>query len=169
MNKYAAIIRWSDEDGGFIAAIPKFRGLTAFGKTQEEALRELEVAAGAYLESWQASGRPLPPPEKVASSSGQLRLRMPKGLHARLAQGALCQGVSLNTYLVSLLSERQGEAEALIHFQKALESMGTSVVPLPVRTGAKRPNIEPESPAVPAEAVKEKNSLYKRKRATGIS
>lgn len=169
MNKYSAIIRWSDEDGGFIAAAPEFRGLTAFGKTQEKALRELEVAADAYLESWQASGRPLPPPEKIASYSGQLRLRMPKGLHARLAQGALGQGVSLNTYLVSLLSERQGEANALFRFRKTVESAGTPVLQPPMRPATKHSNIEPGAPAGPAEAVKEEKRVYKRKRATDIS
>jgi hypothetical protein len=92
---------------------------------------------------------------------------MPKGLHARLARNASAQGVSLNTYLVSLLSERQGEANSLIHFQETLGSIGTAVRHLPVKTASKHSNIEPGSPAGPAEAVKEKRIVYKRKRATG--
>lgn len=169
MEQYSVCIKWSDEDEGFIATIPELEGLSAFGKTQREALAELEVAADAYLESWRASGRPLPVPEKVPAYSGQLRLRMPRDLHARLARGASGQGVSLNTYLVSLLSERQGEASVLIHFQEALGSMGTSVRHLPVKTASNHPNVVPGSPAGPAEAVKEKKGVYKRKRATGIS
>lgn len=168
MDKYSVCVKWSDEDEGFVAVIPELGGLSAFGRTQREALAELEVAADAYLESWRVSGKPLPSPEKVLAYSGQLRLRMPKGLHARLAREASGQGVSLNTYLVSLLSERQGESNALIRFQEALGSMGTSALHLPVRTASERSNIEPGSPTVPAEAVKEKKSVYKRKRATGL-
>lgn len=39
--------------------------------------------------------------------SGQLRLRMPKGLHAELSQAAENDGVSLNTYPISLLVMEQ--------------------------------------------------------------
>jgi len=123
MDKYSMSVKWSDEDGGFIATVPELEGLSAFGKTQGEALAELEVAADAYLESWRASGRPLPSPEKVSTYSGQLRLRMPKSLHARMAQSASNQGVSLNTYLVSLLSDRQAGNEAVALIRGELASL----------------------------------------------
>lgn len=125
MHKYSISVKWSDEDEGFIATMPELDGLSAFGKTKGEALAELEVAADAYLESWENSGRPLPPPEKILVYSGQLRLRMPKGLHARMVQSASVQGVSLNTYIVSLLSEKQTENEAVALIKKELMSLRT--------------------------------------------
>jgi len=42
---------YSFEDGGFIAQSFEFEGLSAFGKTPEEALREFEIARQAFLES----------------------------------------------------------------------------------------------------------------------
>lgn len=36
--------------------------------------------------------------------SGQFRVRIPKSLHARLAAQAVKEGVSLNTYVIMLLS-----------------------------------------------------------------
>ena len=106
MKQYAVSIRWSDEDRGFIASVAQLPGLTAFGETREQALSELETASEAYLESLTHSGRSIPEPEKMTYHSGQIRLRMPKMLHASLASGAKENNVSLNTYLVSLLSER---------------------------------------------------------------
>ena len=104
MDKYPISIKWSDEDGGYIAAIPGILGLSAFGESPPEALTELKIAAHAYLQSLKKAGKPMPVFDKVAPFSGQLRLRMPKSLHAELSQAAENEGVSLNTYLISLLA-----------------------------------------------------------------
>jgi len=160
MEQYSVSIKWSDEDEGFIATVPELEGLTAFGKTQGEAMAELDVAADAYLESWRASGRPLPSPEKISAYSGQLRLRMPKDLHARMAHVARRQGVSLNTYLVSLLSERQGKIEALALFKAELKSRGSIIQRVPDRIVSKGPADELRAPAATAGAVKEKKRVY---------
>lgn len=122
MNKYAISIKWSDEDQGFIATIPGIQALSAFGATQEEALSELNVAAEAYFESLKRAGRQLPAEEKIIPYSGQIRLRMPKSLHAALSIGAENEGVSLNTYIITLLSEGRIEKE-LMKKVSAIEKM----------------------------------------------
>ena len=109
MDKYAISIKWSDEDDSFVATIPQIKALSAFGATREEALSELHIAAEAYFEALEAAGKSLPLPEKVIPYSGQLRLRMPKSLHAALSQEAENENISLNTYIVMLLSERRTE------------------------------------------------------------
>lgn len=119
MNKHAVSIKWSDEDNGFIAAIPGVQGLGAFGKTREEALSELVIASEAYFESLKKAGRQLPDEEKIIPYSGQIRLRMPKSLHADLSDRAKDEGISLNTYIVTLLSERHMERNLL----KEVESL----------------------------------------------
>jgi len=106
MRKYAISIKWSDEDKGFIATIPEIQALSAFGTTREQALSELKIAAEAYLESLKNAGKQLPSEDKIVSYSGQIRLRMPKSLHAALSNEAKGEGVSLNTFIVTLLSER---------------------------------------------------------------
>jgi len=109
MLRYSISIKWSDEDRGFIATAPELPGLSAFGSNQAEALSELSVAAVAYLNSLKKSRKPIPAIEKVVSFSGQLRVRMPRGLHANLSESAKNEGVSLNTYIVTILSKRNIE------------------------------------------------------------
>lgn len=113
MDKHAVSIKWSDEDNGFIATIPKIKGISAVGATREQALSELRIAAQAYFEALETAGKPLPPPEKVTTYSGQLRVRMPKSLHASLSWEAEDENISLNTYIVALLSERHIEKKLL--------------------------------------------------------
>ncbi len=128
MNKYAISIKWSDEDNGFIATIPGIQGLSAFGTTRNKALSELNIAAEAYFESLKNAGRPFPSENKIIAYSGQLRLRMPKSLHAALASGAANDGVSLNTYIITLLSEGRIEKELLKkvkYIEKMLEVMNS--------------------------------------------
>jgi len=115
MNKHAISIKWSDEDNSFVATIPGIKALSALGATREEALSELRIAAEAYFETLETAGKPLPLPEKVIPFSGQLRLRMPKSLHAALSKEAESENISLNTYIVSLLSER--------HIERKLQNM----------------------------------------------
>ncbi len=104
MDKYPISIKWSDEDAGYIATIPGIRGLSAFGESLSAALSELEIAADAYFQSLKNAGKCMPVLDKITPFSGQLRLRMPKSLHAELSQAAENEGVSLNTYLISLLA-----------------------------------------------------------------
>ena len=130
MNKHAVSIKWSDEDNGFIASIPGVEALSAFGKTNEKALSELKIAAEAYFESLKKAGKTIPPEHKVISFSGQIRLRMSKSLHAALSNGAEEEGVSLNTYMVTLLSERHMEQKLMKKFsdlEKMFESINPSV------------------------------------------
>ena len=123
MNKHPISIKWSDEDNNFVAAIPGIKGLSGLGTTREEALSELRIAAEAYFEALKAAGKPLPLPEKVTPYSGQLRLRMPKSLHAALSSEAEDENISLNTYIVSLLSERHMERKLLNRIEHTFTSL----------------------------------------------
>ena len=102
---------WSEEDQGFIVTCPDFPGLSAFGETPEEALAEAKVALNLFIESLQASGDPLPKTTECVDYSGQIRFRMPKTLHASLAQKAEKEGVSLNTWIITLLADRNATSE----------------------------------------------------------
>jgi len=122
MNKHAISIKWSDEDDSFVATIPGIKALSAFGATRAEALSELHIAVEGYFEALKAAGKPLPLPEKVTPYSGQLRLRMPKSLHAALFAQAEDENISLNTYIVSLLSERHIEKKLLNRIEDTFSS-----------------------------------------------
>ncbi len=61
-DMYHINIFYSEEDGGYIADIPDLRGCSAFGLTPQEALREVEKAKEAWLETARRAGKPIPPP-----------------------------------------------------------------------------------------------------------
>ncbi|MCA9431413.1 MAG: type II toxin-antitoxin system HicB family antitoxin, partial [Candidatus Omnitrophica bacterium] len=50
------------EDEGYIADIPDLEACSAFGETAEEALREVEIAKAAWLETAKSEGKPIPEP-----------------------------------------------------------------------------------------------------------
>ncbi|RLF38646.1 MAG: type II toxin-antitoxin system HicB family antitoxin [Thermoplasmata archaeon] len=62
MYKYAIEIFYSEEDEGYIAVVPELPGCSAFGKTEEEALREIKIAIELWLETAEKEGREIPKP-----------------------------------------------------------------------------------------------------------
>ena len=63
MSDYHINIFYSNEDGGYIADIPDLETCSAFGKTPEEALAQVQVAKSAWLEAARAEGKPIPKPK----------------------------------------------------------------------------------------------------------
>jgi predicted RNase H-like HicB family nuclease len=59
-DKYAIEIFYSDEDNGYIAVVPELPGCSAFGETEEAALREAKIAARLWIETAKNDGRPIP-------------------------------------------------------------------------------------------------------------
>lgn len=102
------VLRWSDEDGAYVATSPEFPGLSAFGGSPEAAVSELRTVLGLAIETYEAEGWKLPDPRRARTFSGQFRLRLPRSLHGDLVAHADSEGVSLNTLLVSWISERLG-------------------------------------------------------------
>jgi antitoxin HicB len=110
MNRfpYRVQTEWSEEDGVYVARVPAFEGLAAHGDTPEDATREARAAAEGMIASLRSHRRPVPPSDSTADYSGQLRLRIPRTVHARLSERASAEGVSLNTLMQSLLTEGLG-------------------------------------------------------------
>ena len=49
-DRYSFTILWSDEDQGYIATCPEFAGLSAFGKSEAEALTEAKIALELFVD-----------------------------------------------------------------------------------------------------------------------
>ncbi len=64
-NRYAIQIFWSEEDESFIAICQEFPGLSAFGETREEALREAQTALDLMIETYRENSITLPDPQFV--------------------------------------------------------------------------------------------------------
>lgn len=59
-NKYTIQIFWSREDESFVAVCQEFPGLSAFGETREEALKEAQIALDLMIETYREKGIQLP-------------------------------------------------------------------------------------------------------------
>jgi predicted RNase H-like HicB family nuclease/uncharacterized protein YegP (UPF0339 family) len=66
--RYRIEIFWSDEDSGYIANVPDLQYCSAFGKTYEDALREVLEAMKLHVDTLEELGRPIP--EKIAGIVG---------------------------------------------------------------------------------------------------
>lgn len=62
MTDYHINIFYSDEDRGYVTDIPDLDACSAFGRTAEEALAEVEKARQLWLEGARVSGKPIPQP-----------------------------------------------------------------------------------------------------------
>lgn len=106
VNRYPFRIEWSEDDQEYIATCPAFPGLSAFGATEEEALREGKVALAGFFETCQEKGIALPATTERTAHSGKLNLRLSKTQHRLAAQMAETEGVSLNTYIADAVTAR---------------------------------------------------------------
>lgn len=107
-----------DEGGGFLVTFPDLPGCMSDGETPEEALANAKEAFEAWTAAAKTWRRGIPKPF-AGRGSGRFMARVPKSLHARLAARAQEEGVSLNTLVVSLLSERVERARGERKSRKA--------------------------------------------------
>lgn len=68
VGKYAIEIFYSEEDKGYIATVPELPGCSAFGESEEEALKEVKIAIALWLETAEKEGRQIPRPSAKVRS-----------------------------------------------------------------------------------------------------
>ena len=109
--RYPIEVFWSDEDEGFIAITPDLPGASAWGKTETKAIKELHTVIDLRIKAAKKAGNPVPrPSDRVdVNYSGKFLMRVPKRLHADLGRAAKAQSVSLNQYVLYLLTKGHGE------------------------------------------------------------
>ena len=103
-DRYSTNVHWSDEDSCYIATCHEFPLLSAFGDSKEEALAEFQIVLELAIESYEENTLELPEPRTSVTHSGQFRLRLPKSLHRDMVEAAEKEGVSLNTYAISVIT-----------------------------------------------------------------
>jgi predicted RNase H-like HicB family nuclease len=102
---YPIKVFYSEEDKGFIAVIPDLPMCSAFGETEEEAIKQVKIAQVLWLKTAKKEGRKIPQSSSEATYSGKILARTPKSLHKALMEKAKEEGVSLNQLVVYLLSK----------------------------------------------------------------
>jgi len=102
--KYAMVVAYSSEDEGFIATVPELPGCSAFGETEEEAIREVTVAVSLWLSAARKARRKIPEPIVEKTFKGRFPLRIPEELRRRLELEAKRRGVSLNELILQKIA-----------------------------------------------------------------
>lgn len=103
LQDYKVRVFWSPEDEEFVAHTDEFgTAVNALAESPGEAVAELAVVLPAVIETYKEEGWELPEPAKF---SGDLRVRMPKSLHAKLFHEAEREGVSMNALLITKLAK----------------------------------------------------------------
>jgi len=98
-----------EEGGGYLIEFPDLPGCMSDGDTIEEAIENGFDAARCWLEVAMQDDKE--PPKPGCSQSGKWVQRVPRSVHARLIGKAKEEGVSLNTLVVSMISEGLGKRD----------------------------------------------------------
>jgi antitoxin HicB len=103
----------ADDDGrvGWLAEVLDLPGCMSQGETQQEAVDRVQDAMRDWLEVAIEAGAPIPEPRDTSSYSGRFLARIPASLHARLAEIAEQEGVSLNQFVATTLAGAVGWRE----------------------------------------------------------
>jgi antitoxin HicB len=99
----------TEEGGGYLIEFPDLPGCMSDGETIEEAIDNGQDAMISWIEAAKAAGRAIPKPGTLEKQSGKWVQRVPKSIHLRLVQKAAEEGVSLNTLVITLISEALGK------------------------------------------------------------
>ncbi|MEK6607818.1 MAG: toxin-antitoxin system HicB family antitoxin [Myxococcota bacterium] len=103
--EYRVMVFHDREKGSFTARAPELERCEATAATRTEAVAKLEEEIDAQMHNMRAAGHPPPAPvEDQAAFSGELKLRVPSGLHRDLVWLARAEGVPLEQIATDLLA-----------------------------------------------------------------
>ncbi len=135
----------ADPDGGYVAVFPDLPGCMTQGETLEEAAAMAEDARRGWIEVEYERGHDIPLPSYPEEYSGKFNVRLPRSLHRSLATAAEEEGVSLNQYVVAVLS--RGDAQARV--QRRLDTLEAELHAIHAQlqryTVTEVPTVSPES------------------------
>ena len=103
------------EGGGFLITFPDLPGCMSDGETEAEAIANGRDAFVSWTSARDDIGKAIPEPayrpEAVQTVSGRFLTRLPKSVHAKLAERAKAEGVSLNTLVLAFIAEGLGRKD----------------------------------------------------------
>jgi len=109
-------------DGTYFITVKELKGCMSEGQTISEAELMIKDAMESWLESMLECGNKIPLPESMQKEvSGKILIRIPKKLHRKLIHESNKEGVSLNSYIISLLSQEQSKLDVLSEVQELLD------------------------------------------------
>ncbi|MNU99036.1 HicB family protein [compost metagenome] len=124
-EEYTVSVRRETIDGDiyYVARVKELPDVKEYSESLEHALALAHETIKVTQEMFLDDGMDFPAPEEIDASmgmTGRLTLRMPKSLHYQVVEKAEQEGVSLNQYVVSILT-------AEITKRKMVDAISTSV------------------------------------------
>lgn len=116
----------ADPDGGYVIRFPDLPGCLTQVEHLDEVAFMASDARNLWIETEYARGGDIPLPSYPEEYSGKFNVRLPKSLHRSLAEAAKREQVSLNQYVLLLLS--RGDAQARV--ERSLEELRQHLTPV---------------------------------------
>lgn len=123
LNKDYPVVIYQADEGGFVAEIRELSGCLTQGETLDEVYERIETARKAWIEVAYEDGIEIPLPQTEQEYSGKFISRIPKSLHRRLVEQSSEDGVSLNQYVITILSGTVSEKEVASKMGEVLQEM----------------------------------------------
>lgn len=105
-----------EDGGGFLITFPDLLGCMSDGATEADAIANGKDAFKSWVSARIDAGKEIPEPcyrpDTVPEMSGRFVTRLPKSVHAKLAERAKAEGVSLNTLVLAFVAEGLGRKAA---------------------------------------------------------
>lgn len=92
----------------WFARVRELPGCMTEAESFESLDAQIQDAMATWLEDALADGEVIPEPRPLQEYSGRFVVRLPRSLHRDLAQMADQEGVSLNTYITTVLARAVG-------------------------------------------------------------
>jgi len=105
-----------DPDGGYVFEYPDLPGCIGQIDALDELPEHAREARTLWLETAYEDGKSIPVPSRRDDFSGKFVVRIARSLHRRLVESAEDEGVSLNSYVGTLLAAGQAESEQSVRF-----------------------------------------------------
>lgn len=97
-----------DPECGYTASILELPGCLAEGDTADEAIKNLHIAADAWMNAAASNGYLIRPPIDFEGYTGKIPLQLPRSLHRRAIEIAELEGCDLNTLLIAAIAQYVG-------------------------------------------------------------
>jgi antitoxin HicB len=114
----------AEAEGGFFARVEELKGCMTQGESMEEVAGKIRDAMDAWLTTALDRGIAIPEPE---THSGKFVLRVPKSLHRKLTENAKRENLSLNQFLIYLLTEQNTICAMKLDIAKTQDNVNSVV------------------------------------------
>ena len=142
-HSYNITIRKGDFEGDicFEARVKEMPDLTEYADSYDEAYQLAIDAIEATADVFMEKKRDMPVPHVSAEEySGRVTLRLPRSLHRAMVDASDDEGISLNQYMVNVLSYFSGYAAGGVRGYD--HSLWSSIAGPEKREGARKPNLK---------------------------